>query len=175
MFQRYCLNRCGAANAGVVEEKIEPAMTRRRVFNHMLDLLLVRHFHRHGMNPPGIGAELLDRRSQCLRIPVRHQDHRARLQQCFTQSETDARGGAGNHAPFATEILFSSHIPSSSCTGCLEELTVIYPAQPALCETIQLIYSLRAAAQEIWTEVCRVGVGVKAPARFDAQPALIDI
>ena len=31
------------------------------------------------------------------------------------------------------------------------------------------------APQEFWTEVSRVRVRIKAPARFDAQPALVDI
>jgi len=42
-------------------------------------------------------------------------------------------------------------------------------------EAGRVILSLGAAAQELRPEKCRVGVRVKAPARFDAQPALVDI
>jgi hypothetical protein len=44
-----------------------------------------------------------------------------------------------------------------------------------LAKPVQVVRSLGVAAQEIRTGVCRVGVGVKAPARFDAQPALVDV
>ncbi len=70
-----------------------------------------------------------------------------------------------SHAP--DEGKTAVRLVKKSLLSCFLCLPVSPPNNPGLL--------LGVAAQELRTEVFRVRVRIKAPARFDSQPALVDI